>query len=125
VDDRAEFADPARFPLTVAVLAASPAEALARVPLSQRDAVVVATRGHRQDAEILALVAGSGAGYVGMLGSERKKIVVTKGLSRVGVPRKALSRVRVPIGLPIGAITPEEIAISVVAELIEWRRQPD
>jgi xanthine dehydrogenase accessory factor len=122
VDDRPEFADPARFPEAVAVLAAAPAEALARVRLGARDAIVVATRGHRQDAEILALVAACDAGYVGMLGSKRKKIVVTKGLSRAGVPRQALARVRVPIGLAIGAETPEEIAVSVVAELIEFRR---
>jgi xanthine dehydrogenase accessory factor len=122
VDDRPEFADPARFPDTVTVLAAAPAEALARVRLTARDAIVVATRGHRQDAEILALVAACDAGYVGMLGSKRKKIVVTKGLSRAGVPRQALARVRVPIGLAIGAETPEEIAVSVVAELIEFRR---
>jgi xanthine dehydrogenase accessory factor len=122
VDDRPEFADPARFPDAVAVLAASPGEALARVRLSARDAIVVATRGHRQDAEILALVAACDAGYVGMLGSKRKKIVVTKGLSGAGVPRSALARVRVPIGLAIGAETPEEIAVSVVAELIRFRR---
>ena len=122
VDDRPEFADPARFPEAIAVLAASPAEALARASLSARDAVVVATRGHRQDAEILALVATSPAGYVGMLGSKRKKIVVTKGLSRVGVPRNALARVRVPVGLDIGAVTPEEIAVSVVGELVRFRR---
>jgi xanthine dehydrogenase accessory factor len=124
VDDRPEFADPGRFPEGIAVLAASPADALARVRLGPADAVVIATRGHRHDAEILALVADSPAGYVGMLGSKRKKIVVTKGLSRSGVPRNALARVHVPIGLPIGAITPEEIAVSVVAELIQWRREP-
>lgn len=122
VDDRPEFADPARFPEAIAVLAAGPAVALARTPLTRYDAVVIATRGHRQDAEILALVAASAAGYVGMLGSRRKKIVVTKGLSRVGVPRNALARVRVPIGLDIGAETPEEIAVSVVGELILFRR---
>lgn len=122
VDDRPEFADPARFPAGVAVLAATPAEAIARAALTARDAVIVATRGHRQDAEILALVATCAAGYVGMLGSKRKKIVVTKGLSRVGVPRNALARVRVPIGLDIGAVTPEEIAVSVVGELIQFRR---
>jgi xanthine dehydrogenase accessory factor len=122
VDDRPEFADPARFPPDVAVLAATPPDALARVRLTARDAVVIATRGHRHDAEILALVAGSAAGYVGMLGSRRKRIVVTKGLARVGVPRNGLARVRVPIGLDIGAVTPEEIAVSVVAELVVWRR---
>jgi xanthine dehydrogenase accessory factor len=123
VDDRPDFADPARFPAPVVVLAASPAAALERVRLGPRDAIVVATRGHRHDAEILALVAGTPAGYVGMLGSRRKKIVVTKGLTRAGVPHTALARVRVPIGLAIGAVTPEEIAVSVVAELVKFRRE--
>jgi xanthine dehydrogenase accessory factor len=66
--------------------------------------------------------ATSPAGYVGLLGSRRKKAVVTKGLKAAGVPAKSLQRVRVPVGLPIGAVTPEEIAVSVVAELIGWRR---
>ena len=90
--------------------------------LTAGDAVVIATRGHRNDALILERVATSPAGYVGLLGSRRKKAVVTKGLKAAGVPAKSLQRVRVPVGLPIGAITPEEIAVSVVAELIGWRR---
>jgi xanthine dehydrogenase accessory factor len=97
--------------------------ALARFPLSVSDAVVIATRGHRNDAIILERIAPSPAGYVGLLGSRRKKIVVTKGLAAAGVPARSLRRVRVPVGLAIGALTPEEIAVSVVAELIAWRRK--
>src|SRR5947207_2519371 len=104
------------------LLAADVATALVRYPLTEADAVVIATRGHRNDAEILERVATSAAGYVGLLGSRRKKIVVTRGLKAAGVPAKSLQRVRVPVGLPIGAVTPEEIAVSVVAELIGWRR---
>lgn len=122
IDDRAEYADPARFESGIGVLAAEVEVALARYPLSAADAVVIATRGHRNDALILERVAPSGAGYVGLLGSRRKKVVVTKGLTKAGVPARALKRVRVPIGLAIGAVTPEEIAVSVVAELIAWRR---
>jgi xanthine dehydrogenase accessory factor len=122
VDDRVEFADPARFPAEVAVWAADPEAAVRRFAVAVEDAVVVATRGHRQDAEILALVAVTPADYVGLLGSRRKQVVVTKGLTAVGVPADALARVRVPVGLDIGAQTPEEIAVSVVAELIAWRR---
>lgn len=122
VDDRREFADPARFPPEVSVHAASNAEALAAVPLAGDDAIVIATRGHRHDATILERVAASAAGYVGLLGSRRKQAVVTQALERAGVPRTALERVRVPVGLPIGAVTPEEIAVSIVAELIAWRR---
>ena len=122
IDDRSEYADPSRFEAGITVLAADIEAALARYSLTTRDAVVIATRGHRNDAEILARVAPSPAGYVGLLGSRRKKIVVTRGLKAAGVPAKSLQRVRVPVGLPIGAVTPEEIAVSVVAELIGWRR---
>src|SRR5881296_972996 len=122
IDDRADYADASRFPGGVAVLAADVDVALTRYPLTAADAVVIATRGHRNDALILERVAPSPAGYVGLLGSRRKKIVVTKGLKAAGVPAKSLQRVRVPVGLPIGAVTPEEIAVSVVAELISWRR---
>jgi len=122
IDDRPEYADASRFDAGVAVLAADIETALARYPLASADAVVIATRGHRNDALILERVAASPAGYVGLLGSRRKKIVVTKGLKAAGVPAKSLQRVRVPVGLPIGAVTPEEIAVSVVAELIGWRR---
>ena len=122
IDDRAEYADPSRFSSDVAVLVAEVEEALARYALTEADAVVIATRGHRNDALILERVATSPAGYVGLLGSKRKKVVVNKGLTAAGVPAESLARVRVPVGLAIGAVTPEEIAVSVVAELIAWRR---
>src|SRR6266566_2985050 len=122
IDDRAEYADASRFGGGVAVLTGDVEAALLRYPLTAADAVVIATRGHRNDALILERVAPSDAGYVGLLGSRRKKIVVTKGLTAAGVPAKSLRRVRVPVGLAIGAVTPEEIAVSVVAELIAWRR---
>lgn len=122
IDDRAEYADPSRFAESVGVLAGGVDDALMRYPLTAADAVVIATRGHRNDALILERVATSPAGYVGLLGSGRKKVVVTKGLKAAGVPAKSLQRVRVPVGLAIGAVTPEEIAVSVVAELIAWRR---
>lgn len=123
VDDRAEFADRRRFPDAVTVVVAPLTGAAAQLAIGERDAVVIATRGHRQDAVILEQVAGSPATYVGLLGSRRKKAVVTKALREAGVPAEALARVRVPVGLPIGAETPEEIAVSVVAELIAWRRR--
>lgn len=122
IDDRSEYADAARFADGIAVLAADVDTALTRYPLTPGDAVVIATRGHRNDALILERIATSPAGYVGLLGSRRKKAVVTKGLKAAGVPPKSLQRVRVPVGLAIGAVTPEEIAVSVVAELIGWRR---
>src|SRR6059036_3524344 len=122
IDDRADYADASRFGDHVITLASDVDAALSRYPLTAADAVVIATRGHRNDAVILERVATSPAGYVGLLGSRRKKIVVTKGLTAAGVPAKSLQRVRVPVGLAIGAVTPAEIAVSVVAELISWRR---
>jgi len=122
VDDRPEFADTGRFPADVTVMAAAAFDALASMALEPADAIVIATRGHRHDAMILERVAASAAGYVGLLGSRRKQAVITHALERAGVPIAALQRVRVPVGLPIGAVTPEEIAVSVVAELIAWRR---
>jgi xanthine dehydrogenase accessory factor len=123
IDDRAEYADPSRFAAEVSVLAADLDATLERHTLTSGDAVVIATRGHRNDALILERIATSDAGYVGLLGSRRKKAVVTKGLTAAGIPANSLKRVRVPVGLAIGAVTPEEIAVSVVAELIAWRRQ--
>ena len=125
VDDRPEFADPALFPDRMTVWAATVQDAVAHAALTPADAIVVATRGHRHDAVILERVAASPAGYVGLLGSRRKQAVITKALSAAGVPARSLARVRVPVGLAIGAVTPEEIAVSVVAELIAWRRQGD
>ena len=122
IDDRAEYADPARFGAGIVTLAGEVESALERYPLSAADAVVIATRGHRNDALILERIATSPAGYVGLLGSRRKKAVVSKALTAAGVPAKSLRRVRVPVGVAIGAVTPEEIAVSVVAELIAWRR---
>ena len=122
VDDRPEFADPSRFPPEVSVHAASGDAALAALSLDAGDAVVIATRGHRHDAVILERVATSPAGYVGLLGSRRKQAVITRALGQAGVPAAALQRVHVPVGVAIGAVTPEEIAVSIAAELIAWRR---
>ena len=124
VDDRPEFAAASRFDDGVAVICAGVDEALALHALTPADAVVIATRGHRHDAVILAKVAASPAPYIGLLGSKRKKAVITKALLTAGVPQAALDRVRVPVGIDIGAVTAEEIAVSVVAELVAWRRKP-
>jgi len=122
IDDRPEFADPARFPEGITTQAAGAHEAIEPLGLAAADAVIIATRGHRHDATILERIAAAPAGYVGLLGSRRKQAVITKGLTAAGVPAASLARVRIPVGLAIGAVTPEEIAVSVVAELIAWRR---
>ena len=122
-DDRPEFAEASRFP-GLTVRAELPGEVLAGFEPGPADAVVVATRGHRNDAEILDRVTRLTVGYVGLLGSARKRAVVLKALTQTGAPAEALAAVRVPVGIAIGAVTPEEIAVSVTAELIAWRRLP-
>jgi xanthine dehydrogenase accessory factor len=122
VDDRAEFASDERLPEAHEVFVEDFRRFLDRLTLDEDDYVLATTRGHSYDAYIIERTAASKARYVGMLGSRRKKEVVFRALETAGVPRAALDRVKVPIGEPIGADTPEEIAVSVVAELIRVRR---
>jgi xanthine dehydrogenase accessory factor len=122
VDDRAEFANRERLPEANEVVAEEFRAVLERFRFDADDYVIAATRGHSHDAYIIERTAGSGAGYVGMLGSKRKRAVIWKALEEAGVDPKALARVRSPIGVEIGADTPAEIAVSVVAELVRLRR---
>ncbi len=121
-DDRAEFANAERVPWADEVVAEDFRVVLDRLVLDEDDYVLATTRGHSFDASIVERTAASPARYVGMLGSRRKREVIFKALADAGVPRAALDRVKVPIGEPIGADTPAEIAVSVVAELIRVRR---
>jgi xanthine dehydrogenase accessory factor len=123
MDDRAEFANTERIPCADELVVEEFRTFLDRLALDEDDYVLATTRGHSFDAYVIERTAGSDARYVGMLGSRRKKEVVFKALAQAGVPQEALDRVKVPIGEPIGADTPEEIAVSVVAELIRVRRR--
>jgi xanthine dehydrogenase accessory factor len=122
VDDRAEFANPDRVPLANEIVVEDFRMVLDRLTFDEDDYVIAATRGHSFDAYVIERTAGSGAGYVGMLGSERKRAVIWRALEAAGVDSAALQRVRSPIGVEIGADTPAEIAVSVVAELVRHRR---
>jgi len=122
VDDRSEFANRDRLPLAHEIVVQDFRTALDRLAFDEDDYVIAATRGHSFDAYIVERTAASRAGYVGMLGSRRKRAVIFRALEAAGVPQQALARVRSPIGVDIGADTPAEIAVSVVAELIRLRR---
>ena len=122
IDDRADFANAERLPWAHDVRAEDFRTVLEDFAFDEDDFVLATTRGHRFDANIIERTAASPARYVGMLGSRRKKAVVIKALEEAGVPKDALARVRTPIGLEIGADTPAEIAVSVVAELVKERR---
>lgn len=122
VDDRQEFANRERCAGADEIMVDDFQRALERLAFDEDDYVLVTTRGHSYDAAIVGAVAPSRAGYVGMLGSRRKRAVIWKALARDGVPVDALARVHVPIGEDIGADTPAEIAVAIVAQLIRCRR---
>jgi len=97
--------------------------ALRGMPLGPSTYVVVITRGHEHDAECLAEILRRETAYVGLIGSRRRVRFVLEMLGREGIPQERLGEVFTPIGLPIGAESPEEIALSIVAELVCMRRK--
>ncbi|MBI4199903.1 MAG: XdhC family protein [Chloroflexi bacterium] len=121
VDDRAEFANQERFPHAEAVAVADYAHGLDSFPISPNTAIIVATRGHNFDDLALEAATRSRAGYVGLVGSKRKVILIYEELLKRGVPLERLREIRAPIGLDIGARTPAEIAVSIMAELVQFR----
>jgi xanthine dehydrogenase accessory factor len=121
IDDRPQFASRERFPEADGVVVADFAEGLAQVPVNTNTFIVVATRGHRYDDLALEAALRSPARYVGLVGSRRKTILIHKELLKRGVPLERLREVHAPIGLDIGALTPEEIAVSIMAEMIMCR----
>jgi xanthine dehydrogenase accessory factor len=122
IDDRESFASRERFPEADEIHAGEYEEIVPRLAINESGYVIIVTRGHRDDMRVLRLVAGSPARYIAMIGSKRKVISVIKELEKEGVPRERLERIFAPMGLEIGAASPEEIAISVVAEMIAVRR---
>jgi xanthine dehydrogenase accessory factor len=96
---------------------------LREAPVDADTFCVVVTRGHKHDEQALASVVSRGARYVGMIGSRRKVKLILDDLEAAGVPRAELDRVHAPIGLPIGAVSVEEIALSIAAQLVQVRRE--
>ncbi len=121
IDDRAEFANPERFPEAERILVAPIAEAFRQIRVTPAAYIVIVTRGHIHDHQALREALRTSPAYIGMIGSRRKRDIIYRALAQEGVPPEMLARVRSPIGLPIGAETPEEIAVSIVAELIQVR----
>jgi xanthine dehydrogenase accessory factor len=121
-DDREEFANRERFPDADEVVVADFERVLDHVRIDARSYAVIVTRGHRCDEIVLDQVLRTDARYIGMIGSKRKTRTILDKLTQKGFSRRALDRVYSPIGLAIGAVTPEEIALSVVSELVKMRR---
>ncbi len=122
IDDREEFANRERFPMAEHVICADVEEALDGIELDSNSYVVLVSRGHRVDEDALRHSVGRGAAYVGMIGSRRRTGTVLRHLLEEGLDRDALEAVATPIGLDIGAETPEEIAIAILAEIIMVQR---
>ena len=124
-DDRREFADKDRFPMAEAVNVAPYGQGFDAFPITPNTAIVVGTRGHHFDDLALDAAVRTSAGYVGLLGSKRKTIMIYEALLKRGVPAERLREVRSPVGLDLGGRTPEEIALSIVSEIVAFRHGRD
>ncbi len=122
VDDRETFANRGRFPQADRVEAGEYEAIFPRLAVSDSSYIIIVTRGHRDDMRVLKWAATTPARYVAMIGSKRKVISVVRELEKEGIPAAALERIYAPMGLNIGAVTPEEIAVSVVAQMVAVRR---
>lgn len=123
LDDRASFANRQRFPDADQIIVGYYAEELARFPITGSTYIVLMSRGHVQDERALRAVICSDAAYIGMIGSRRRVGAILRRLLEEGVPPQLVERVCSPIGVEIGAESPEEIAISILAEIITVRRK--
>ena len=122
IDDREAFCNPARFPEASETVVSDFSEVFNHITIKPTTYLVIVTRGHRYDEEVLEKALKTPAHYIGMMGSQRKILTTYKRLLQYGFKTEDLKRVQSPIGIEIGAVTPEEIAISVVAQLIRIRR---
>jgi xanthine dehydrogenase accessory factor len=123
VDDRDGYANRERFPEAKEVIAEDFERAMARISPNETSYIVIVTRGHHDDMRVLRWAVQTQARYIGMIGSKRKTITIFRELVKEGIPEHLFERVHAPVGLDIGAITPEEIAVAITAELIAVRRR--
>ena len=121
IDDRESFANSERFPMAEEIYT-SYDDGFAKIRPNASSFLVIVTRGHKDDMRVLEWAVGTEARYIGMIGSKRKVLSVYKALEKQGMAMNKFERVHAPVGLEIGALTPEEIAVSIVAELIAVRR---
>jgi len=124
-DDRVKFANRARFPGADLIVVDAFPSAAAKMTLGRSSYAVIVTRGHKSDGEALAATLGKGLRFVGLLGSKPKVVHIFAALRESGVGAEELAKVRAPLGLAIGAQTPEEIAVSILAEMVAVRRGID
>jgi xanthine dehydrogenase accessory factor len=122
LDDREKFANKERFPQAEEVVVETIPEWLRRAEIPANAYVVIVTRGHRHDLDALRALAARDLRYLGLIGSKAKVKRIYDALQEEGMPPECLGRVNAPVGLDIGAVSPEEIAVAILAELIAVRR---
>lgn len=125
IDDRPSFANAARFPDAENVICDSFENCFKLIDFNKSDYVVIITRGHRHDGTVLRQVLMNEFSYVGMIGSKRRVKGMIQELLNEGYSKEKLDSINAPIGLDIGAITPDEIAISIAAQLISFKNKRD
>ncbi|HEY0009266.1 MAG TPA: XdhC family protein, partial [Tepidisphaeraceae bacterium] len=121
-DDRADFLTPQRFPAAEALITGAVDVELRRLLVDAQTYIVLVTRGHHRDSAALEAIIDRPAKYIGMIGSKRKVRTILGQLAEQGVPLESLAKVHAPIGLEINAVTVDEIALSIAAELVAVRR---
>jgi xanthine dehydrogenase accessory factor len=122
VDDRTEFANTERFPEADEIVAEDFPTAFSRLTVNKSSYIAIVTRGHQLDETVLEWAVTTEARYIGMIGSQTKNEVIFAHLRSKGISEEKLQQIHAPIGLDISAETPEEIAVSIVAEIIHARR---
>jgi xanthine dehydrogenase accessory factor len=123
IDDRPQFANPERFPEAEETIGEEFSSALKKLRINRESYLVILTRGHSYDQEVLEWALNTPARYIGMIGSRKKVQTVYENLGAKGMSPERLEQVHAPIGIDIGSETPEEIAVSIVAEMIRERRR--
>lgn len=123
VDDRPEFASNERFPEAENIICGALEEASAQIHPDENTYVIIVTRDNEEDKHVLRWAVQTSARYIGMIGGRAKIQSITSDLELEGISRDRLDRVNMPIGLDIGAVLPEEIAVAIVAEVIHNRRE--
>jgi len=123
IDDREEFANKKRFPDADEIMVVPLSQSFDRIAVTPSSYIAIITRGHMHDHAVLKEALKRKSAYIGMIGSKRKREIIYQALIKEGTPKETLQTVHSPIGLAIGAETPEEIAVSIVAELIQERER--
>src|SRR5687767_788490 len=122
VDDRIKYASEERFPQADSIFVDTWDAIFQRLPVTESSYILIATRGHNYDLACLRFAVKSPARYIGLLGSRRKTRLLYEALEREGIDPEVFERVYAPVGIEIGSETPEEIAVSIAAELIAVRK---